>query len=348
MANTLAQFGEVFPILVENLKDICAEQDNLPDQVWQWFEKTLNYNVVGGKCNRGLSVVDTTRILLGRDLTSEEYFQSATLGWMIELLQAMFLVLDDIMDGSTTRRGQPCWYRQPDVGMMAVNDAPMLESAIYLLLKKHFRAHPAYLELVETFHEVAFQIEVGQTYDMLTERRQNLDEFDQARYGTIVTYKTAYYSFYLPVALALHYTGRATAGNLGQAKEVLVAMGQYFQVQDDYLDNFADPAVLGKIGTDIPEGKCSWLVVQALKLCTAEQHAALKANYGRAGECDAQVCERRIKELYVELGLDGIYHEYEERTVAELREKIANVDEREGLQKGVFTAFLDKIYGRKK
>ncbi|KAK8022714.1 terpenoid synthase [Apiospora rasikravindrae] len=329
MATSLAKFGEVFPILVEDLKSICAEQDNLPDQVLQWFEKTLQYNVVGGKCNRGLSVVDTTQILLGRDLTSAEYFESATLGWMIELLQAMFLVLDDIMDGSTTRRGQPCWYRQPDVGMMAVNDAPMLESAIYLLLKKHFRAHPAYLDLVETFHEVAFQIEVGQTYDMLTERRQNLDEFDQARYDAIVTYKTAYYSFYLPVALALHYTGRGTPGNLQQAKEVLVAMGHYFQVQDDYLDNFADPAVLGKIGTDIPDGKCSWLVVQALKLCTDEQRAVLKTNYGRVAECDTKVCERRVKDLYADMGLDRVYYD-------------------EGLRKGVFTAFLEKIYGRKK
>ncbi|KAK8076016.1 farnesyl pyrophosphate synthase [Apiospora phragmitis] len=348
MANSLKKFGEVFPILVEDLRSICAEQDNLPDQVWQWFEKTLQYNVVGGKCNRGLSVVDTTQILLGRDLTSEEYFQPATLGWMIELLQAMFLVLDDIMDGSVTRRGQPCWYRRADVDMMAVNDAPMLESAIYLLLKRHFRAHPAYLDLVETFHEVAFQIEVGQTYDMLTERGQVLHEFDEARYDAIVTYKTAYYSFYLPVALALHYTGRARPANLRQAKDVLVAMGRYFQVQDDHLDNFADPAVLGKVGTDIPDGKCSWLVVQALRLGTAEQRAVLKANYGRGGGGDAQGCERRVKDLYDELRLDGVYREYEERTVAELREKIAAVDESEGLRKGVFTAFLNKIYGRKK
>jgi farnesyl diphosphate synthase len=303
----------------------------------------LQYNAVGGKCNRGLSVVDTTQILLGRELKADELFHAATLGWLIELLQAMFLVLDDIMDASQTRRGQPCWYLQPDVGMIAVNDAPMIESAIYLLLKKHFRAHPAYIDIVETFHEVAFQIEVGQTYDMLV-AKEGLENFNEDRYDRIVVYKTAYYSFYLPVALALFYTNRATPRNLDQARRILVPMGAYFQVQDDYLDNFADPTVLGKVGTDIRDGKCSWLVVQALARCTAEQRAVLTENYGRSDE----VCERRIKGLYDELALDNVYRQYEETKVAELEQMIGQVDESDGLNRAVFVAFLGKIYKRKK
>jgi farnesyl diphosphate synthase len=53
-------------------------------------------------------------------------------------------------------------------------------------------------------------------------------------------------------------------------------MGEFFQVQDDYLDCYGDPNVTGKIGTDIEEGKCSWLAVQAIKICNQEQRETLQ------------------------------------------------------------------------
>ncbi|SJL04279.1 uncharacterized protein ARMOST_07640 [Armillaria ostoyae] len=68
----------------------------------------LDYNVPGGKLNRGMSVVDTTEITKGTSLTDDEYLKAAVLGWGTKLLQALFLVSDDMMDSSITRRGQPC------------------------------------------------------------------------------------------------------------------------------------------------------------------------------------------------------------------------------------------------
>ena len=47
----------------------------------------------------------------------------------------------------------------------------------------------------------------------------------------IVTYKTAFYSFYLPVACGLHLAGMATKDALATAERILVKMGQYFQIQ---------------------------------------------------------------------------------------------------------------------
>ena len=46
--------------------------------------------------------------------------------------------------------------------------------------------------------------------------------------------------------------------------------------------------------------------------------------------------------------IDQIYHEYEEKVAAELKAKIANVDESRGFKGEVLTAFLNKVYKRSK
>jgi farnesyl diphosphate synthase len=110
----------------------------------------------------------------------------------------------------------------------------------------------------------------------------------------IVTYKTAFYSFYLPVACGMHLADVANEVSLGVAKKILIKMGQYFQIQDDYLDCFADASVLGKIGTDIQDNKCSWLICQALQSASPTQRALIAENYGK----DDDTCVQKIKTVY--------------------------------------------------
>ena len=293
-----------------------------------------------------MSVADSASLLVDAPLSEEQYFQAAALGWMTELLQAFFLVSDDIMDSSITRRGKPCWYRHEGVGMIAINDAFMLESAIYILLKKYFRSHPHYVDLLELFHEVTYQTEMGQLCDLLTapEDKVDLDNFSMDKYTFIVIFKTAYYSFYLPIALALYQMGLATPNNLKQAQDILIPLGEYFQIQDDYLDNFGLPEHIGKIGTDIKDNKCSWLVNQALEIATPEQRKILEDNYGRKDDDK----ERVVKKLFDDMKLKERYEKFEEKRAGEIRTMIDQVDESEGLKKEIFTVFLSKIYKRSK
>merc|ERR1712146_212705 len=101
------------------------------------------------------------------------------------------------------------------------------------------------------------------------------------RYKKIVKYKTAYYTFYLPTACAMILSGIANEESLKTAERICMIIGEYFQIQDDVLDCFGDPKVIGKVGTDIQDNKCSWLVVQALERANKEQKKLLLENYGK-------------------------------------------------------------------
>lgn len=58
----------------------------------------------------------------------------------------------------------------------------------------------------------------------------DLKRYTTETYMRIVTYKTAYYSFYLPVACGLLIGGVSDDASLELAKDICVRMGQYFQV----------------------------------------------------------------------------------------------------------------------
>ncbi|XP_073137613.1 farnesyl pyrophosphate synthase 1 [Henckelia pumila] len=337
-----AAFLEVYSVLKSELLNDPAFE--WTDDSRQWVERMLDYNVPGGKLNRGLSVIDSYKLLKeGKDLTEEEVFLASALGWCIEWLQAYFLVLDDIMDNSHTRRGQPCWFRVPKVGLIAANDGIILRNHIPRILKKHFREKPYYVDLLDLFNEVEFQTASGQMIDLITtlEGEKDLSKYSLSLHRRIVQYKTAYYSFYLPVACALLMAGENLDNHI-DVKNVLIDMGIYFQVQDDYLDCFGHPDTIGKIGTDIEDFKCSWLVVKALEVCNDEQKKILFENYGDPNPSKVA----KIKALYNDINLQGVFTEYESKSYEKITSSI-EAHPSKAVQ-AVLKSFLGKIYKRQK
>lgn len=110
------------------------------------------------------------------------------------------------MDHSETRRGQPCWYKKDDVGLIAINDSIMIENSIFVILKKHFADQPYYVELIELFHEAMMITTIGQSMDLQTANK-SVTAFTMDRYKSIVNHKTSFYTFYLPVAIAMRMAG---------------------------------------------------------------------------------------------------------------------------------------------
>ncbi|CAN9513615.1 unnamed protein product [Ophioblennius macclurei] len=338
------QFDAYFEELVTELTERDYTDPVLADGLKR-LREVLMYNTPGGKRNRGLSVIGSLRELLPPSQLTQDIVQRALLvGWCIELLQAFFLVADDIMDGAVTRRGNPCWYKKEGIGMDAINDSFLLEGSIYRLLRRHCRDQPYYVHLLELFNEVSFQTELGQALDLMTAPPGKIDlgRFSMERYKAIVKYKTAFYSFYLPVAAAMYMSGIDSEAEHNNAKHILLEMGEFFQIQDDYLDCYGDPAVTGKIGTDIQDNKCSWLVVTALEIMTPQQRAELESSYARHDEASVE----KVKALYNSLQMPTLYHKYEEESYQRLQKLIAC--HAQNLPHSVFLNFAKKIYKRNK
>jgi farnesyl diphosphate synthase len=237
-------------------------------------------------------------------------------------------------------------------------------------------------QILELFHDVTYQTSCGQLIDLITApigqargfamactRRTHSDrvglQVDLSKYTIetymrIVTYKTAFYTFYLPAASAMHLCGIENERAFDLARDICVRLGQFFQIQDDYLDCYGDPAVIGKLGTDIEDNKCSWLVVQALARCSDAQRKVFEVrcsglfapsrsqltrapqlNYGQNDPAKVAA----IKAVYAELKLEAVYHEYESKSYEELT---ALINSQDLLPKALFGDMLAKIYKRQK
>ncbi|XP_071562488.1 farnesyl pyrophosphate synthase-like [Temnothorax nylanderi] len=332
----------VWPDVVRDLTD-AAKRFNIPD-VTKWMAKVLQYNVPGGKKTRALALVYAYKVLAPSDQLTEENIRLVRiLAWCVELMQAYFIIIDDIQDRSLLRRGQPCWYRYNDIGLAAVNDGLMLESAMFYLIRKHFKGKDCYVNLLETFQDITFKTIMGQSLDMLSTnfgKKPNLDLFTMNRYNSIVEYKTAHYSFLLPITAAMQLAGIKDPEIFRQAKTILLEMGHLYQVQDDYLACFGDAEVCGKDNTDIEEGKCTWLVVVALQRATPEQRKILEECYGFS---DPEKVNR-VKQLFTDLGLPNTYSIYEEETYNLLNVHIQQISR--GLPHSLFLNLLGKLYHR--
>ena len=345
-------FLKVCDMLIDEIIAELPVRYDLPAKETQWIKDMLEYNVKGGKMNRGLMVVESGVAIIqsaGKTPTNKELGQLAVLGWAIEWLQAWLLVADDIMDSSVTRRGQPCWYKKlQQIWYIAINDAVTLEAFVFKMMKRHFCDHPYYIQLVDLMQETTLQTEMGQLSDTLCDIL-TLQDLTPERWELIVTYKTSFYSFYLSVAFAMTYCGITDKQAYDAARDILVTMGVYFQAQDDYLDCFATPEVLGKIGTDIADKKCGWLFTKAYhQLANDEQKAFFDKHYGKCKVDSPE--ELKIKQIYRDLKLPEIYAEYEQSSY----DKIMQMKDHEqgavltqaGVPWQVFEKFLAKVYKR--
>ncbi|MBS1945055.1 MAG: polyprenyl synthetase family protein [Bacteroidetes bacterium] len=206
----------------------------------------------------------------------------------IELFHNFTLMHDDIMDAAPLRRGHATVHEKWDVNTAILSGDAMLVKAYQLMGK-----HP---QVAAIFSEHALAVCEGQQLDMDYERRAQVTT---AEYRAMIRLKTA-----VLLACALR-VGAAVAGASGEGSERIGAFGEHlglaFQLRDDLLDAFGDPAITGKQqGGDLRAGKKTFLLIRGLELSGAQGRRELQEELARPAE---QRDVRRMLAVLEELGV---------------------------------------------
>ena len=188
----------------------------------------------------------------------------------IEVFHNFTLLHDDIMDRSDMRRGKPAVHTRWNDNVAILSGDAMMIWAYRLLSQCDEAVLP---QLFAVFTDVAVGVCEGQQYDMDFESR---DDVTVEEYLRMIELKTA-------VLLAGALKIGALCGGAEPAQAELlyrfgIDLGMAFQLQDDLLDTYGDPAVFGKpVGGDILVGKKTYLLTTALKAADASTRARLLA-----------------------------------------------------------------------
>jgi geranylgeranyl diphosphate synthase type I len=230
----------------------------------------------------------------------------------LELVQASALIHDDVMDASDTRRGEPAvhrrfaamhtdrgWEGDPElfgtgtailVGDLCLTWSDELLGRSGLDASALLRARPVF-DLMRT------EVIAGQYLDV---HAQASGDTSLHRASTVARYKSAKYTVERPLLLG---AAIADAGpEIGEAYSAYgLPLGEAFQLRDDILGVFGDPAQTGKpAGDDLREGKRTYLVAAAFDAADADDAIELRRRLGEADLDEAGV--DRLREIIVATG----------------------------------------------
>lgn len=204
----------------------------------------------------------------------------------LEFIQACALIHDDIVDASDTRRGNPTVHRgvaarHRELGLNGDSDFFGQSLAILIgdmalvwaedMLQDSGLSPEALARVREPWRGMRREVIGGQMLDISLEAEGSEDA---SLADSVNRFKTAAYTIERPLHL-----GAAVAG----ASEELIAafrgygrdIGIAFQLRDDLLGVFGDPAITGKpAGDDLREGKRTVLLSLALQRADATDPAA--------------------------------------------------------------------------
>ena len=251
----------------------------------------------------------------------------------LELFQAAALIHDDVMDGSDTRRGQPAahrrlaalhrgnrWLGSPE--NFGVAGAILAGDLCLAWCDELYAGSGLPAERLaagrSVFDRMRTELMCGQYLDML-EQSQTTHSLERARH--VILYKSAKYSVQHPLLLGGTLAG-APAELLATYETYGRALGEAFQLRDDVLGVFGDPATTGKpAGDDLREGKRTVLVAVTLDRCSPAEAALVRRGLG-----DPRLDAAGVDELRAVISCCGALDEVEAMIAAQSERALSVVE----------------------
>ncbi len=244
---------------------------------------------LGGKRVRPLLTLLATEMFCG------DYRRAIDPAIGLEVFHNFTLLHDDVMDNADVRRGKPTVHKVWDENR-AILSGDAMEIIAFRQMARTVAPHTA--TVIDLFIKTALGICEGQQYDMEFETR---DDVTEAEYIEMIRLKTAVLlGGALKIGAVVGDASEADADRLYRFGE---ALGLAFQLQDDWLDVYGDPARFGKnIGGDILNNKKTYMLINAQRLAQGadaeELNRWLDAAYFDPAEKIASVTN-----LYTRLGV---------------------------------------------
>lgn len=238
-----------------------------------------------------------TLMLLAYNLFKDDPEKILSSACALETYHNYTLLHDDLMDNADVRRGQPTVHKKWNANLAVLSGDSMLVLAYQRMIECD--SHLA--EVLRLFTETALEIGEGQQMDMEFETRNDVCEeeyIEMIRLKTSVLLACA-----MKIGALLADAPADDADNLYRFGEKI---GLAFQLQDDYLDVYGDPAVFGKaIGGDIVSNKKTYMLINAFNRADNAQRTELE-RWIRATDFDRQEKVKAVTGLYDEMGIDRL------------------------------------------
>jgi geranylgeranyl diphosphate synthase type II len=243
------------------------------------------------------------------------------------------------MDNADMRRGHETVHRRWDANKAILSGDSMLVLAYQRMQQVPQDKLPAVLEI---FTETALEIGEGQEYDMSFETRNDVTEEE---YIEMIRLKT---SVLLACALKI---GALLADAPQTDAERLYRFGEQvglaFQLQDDLLDVYGDPAVFGKaIGGDITSNKKTYMLINAVNRADDKQRGELM-RWITAKTFNREVKVAAVTRLYDEIGIRQLCEQKINYYFEEASRTLSEVHVAED-RKVALRAYMDELLHRKK